>query len=246
MPIREKREAQRLLFHSLQFVILKSVHPTLRTHRCSFLSSFFLVSFSCLMASLDSNDLEKTDGVVADHLELSHAPTHESSGGQNVPVQHTETRVLEEQYRMSFRTYVVVACMGLTWGTATLANVGPSSTYSHAVAELGGESISSWIPNAALFPIIGLIPVWGRFRIGLERNGSSLPEESSASWEISWRGKTHSHRRHRPSTHWYGQFVTATGHPGEHGDCLGSKSKLCPRRDGGDQWTYGHHGSCRR
>lgn len=115
------------------------------------------------MASPDNRNVEKTDGVVADHHDLVAVPTHESSGRANVPVERIETSVLEEQYHMSFRTYVVVACMGLTWGTATLANVGPSSTYSHAVAELGGSSISSWIPNAALFPIIGLIPVWGAF-----------------------------------------------------------------------------------
>ncbi|KAG6354049.1 hypothetical protein INS49_005020 [Diaporthe citri] len=36
-----------------------------------------------------------------------------------------------------------------------MANVGPSTTYSYAVDQLGGTSLQTWIPNAALFPLIG-------------------------------------------------------------------------------------------
>ncbi|KAI0123720.1 major facilitator superfamily domain-containing protein [Xylariales sp. AK1849] len=67
----------------------------------------------------------------------------------------------EESYKLSFRTYAVLFCLGVTWGTCTMANVGPSTTYQYAVAELGGASLQSWIPNAALFPLIGLQPMWG-------------------------------------------------------------------------------------
>ncbi|KAI8938277.1 hypothetical protein NX059_005935 [Plenodomus lindquistii] len=42
-----------------------------------------------------------------------------------------------------------------------MANIGPSTTHNYAVEDLGGESIASWIPNASLFPIIGLQPIWG-------------------------------------------------------------------------------------
>ncbi|KPM41468.1 hypothetical protein AK830_g5098 [Neonectria ditissima] len=51
--------------------------------------------------------------------------------------------------------------MGISWGTCTMANIGPSTTLSYAVNALGGSSISSWIPNAALIPLIALQPVWG-------------------------------------------------------------------------------------
>lgn len=63
-------------------------------------------------------------------------------------------------YTMSIKTYVVLFFMGIIWGTCTLANVGPSSTYHHAIVDLGNESIQAWIPNAALFPLIGLQPIW--------------------------------------------------------------------------------------
>ena len=65
-----------------------------------------------------------------------------------------------DTYRVSTRTYLVVILMGLTWGTCTMANIGPSTTYSHAVSDLGGSSVSAWIPNAALFPLIGIQPIW--------------------------------------------------------------------------------------
>ncbi|TVY85828.1 Efflux pump, partial [Lachnellula willkommii] len=76
-------------------------------------------------------------------------------------IQTSNTLDLEQEYQVSRRTYVVLLIMGLTWGTCTLANVGPSTTYSYAVAQLGGKSIGSWVPNAALFPLIGLQPLWG-------------------------------------------------------------------------------------
>lgn len=41
-----------------------------------------------------------------------------------------------------------------------MANVGPATTYSYAVQQLGGASLQTWIPNAALFPLIGLQPIW--------------------------------------------------------------------------------------
>ncbi|KAF4334226.1 major facilitator superfamily transporter [Fusarium beomiforme] len=64
-------------------------------------------------------------------------------------------------YKLSTRTYIVLIVMGLTWGTCTMANIGPSTTSAGAASTLGGDAISSWIPNASLFPIIGLQPVWG-------------------------------------------------------------------------------------
>lgn len=75
-------------------------------------------------------------------------------------IQKFSTVDLEQQYHVSRKTYLVLLIMGLTWGASTLANVGPSTTYSYAVSQLGGKSIGSWIPNAGLFPLIGLQPLW--------------------------------------------------------------------------------------
>lgn len=75
-------------------------------------------------------------------------------------MQRFHTVDLEQEYHVSSKTYLVLLIMGLTWGTCTLANVGPSTTYSYAVAQLGGKSIGSWVPNAGLFPLIGLQPLW--------------------------------------------------------------------------------------
>ena len=72
----------------------------------------------------------------------------------------TETTNLERIYGIRFKTLVVLFFMGLTWGTCTLANVGPSTTYTYAVAELGDSAIEAWIPNGALIPLIGLQPIW--------------------------------------------------------------------------------------
>ncbi|CAK7237200.1 hypothetical protein SEUCBS140593_009878 [Sporothrix eucalyptigena] len=67
----------------------------------------------------------------------------------------------DTEYRVSTRTYVVLVTMAIAWGTCTMANIGPSTTYSYAVEVLGGASIATWIPNASLFPIIALQPIWG-------------------------------------------------------------------------------------
>ena len=66
----------------------------------------------------------------------------------------------DSSYKLSTRTYLVLAAMAFAWGTCTMANIGPSTTYTYAVQDLGGGSISTWIPNASLFPIIGLQPIW--------------------------------------------------------------------------------------
>ena len=72
----------------------------------------------------------------------------------------SETQTPDDYYQASTRTYLVVAIMGITWGTCTMANIGPSTTYSYAVKDLGGSTASAWIPNAALFPLIGIQPLW--------------------------------------------------------------------------------------
>lgn len=105
----------------------------------------------------------------------SESHKHSVTMNESIPLDHVRTQqhddaaiglepvatvALESEYRISFKTYAVLFFMGLTWGTCTLANVGPSSTYSYAVLELGGSTLQSWIPNAALFPLIGLEPVW--------------------------------------------------------------------------------------
>lgn len=79
---------------------------------------------------------------------------------ETVPVAVSQSDSREESPQLSLRTYVVLFCLGITWGTCTMANVGPSTTYSYAVDQLGGTSLQTWIPNAALFPLIGLQPIW--------------------------------------------------------------------------------------
>lgn len=103
----------------------------------------------------------KTGMKEAASTELEHVATAPDQDYSRIDVEKTETLALESDYRTSMKTYVVLILMGITWGTCTLANVGPSSTYSHAVTELGGATIESWIPNAGLFPLIGLQPFWG-------------------------------------------------------------------------------------
>lgn len=121
-------------------------------------------------------------------------------------IEVSETLSPDASYAISARTYLVLIVMGITWGTCTMANIGPSTTLSYAVNALGGSSISSWIPNAALIPLIGLQPVWvgyqqlglttdvgifmltstrAHWRTALVRDGSSLLAECSASWEMS-------------------------------------------------------------
>lgn len=112
------------------------------------------------------------DGVSSKHSEYfqDKATATRSSSNADIDIEtesaiqasntNTNTVDLEQEYQVSRRTYIVLLIMGLTWGTCTLANVGPSTTYSYAVAQLGGKSIGSWVPNAALFPLIGLQPLW--------------------------------------------------------------------------------------
>ncbi|KAL3470316.1 major facilitator superfamily domain-containing protein [Aspergillus californicus] len=92
----------------------------------------------------------KNSDAGAQHFELSPEDASQPDAG-------------EVEYKLSRMTLLALVFMSLSWGTCTLANVGPSSTYSSATAELGGQAISSWIPNAALFPLIGLQPIWGSF-----------------------------------------------------------------------------------
>jgi hypothetical protein len=75
-------------------------------------------------------------------------------------LERQDTVDLETTYHVTSKTYIVLLAMGLAWGTCTLGNVGPSTTYPYAVAELGGKTKESWIPNAGLFPLIGLQPIW--------------------------------------------------------------------------------------
>lgn len=99
------------------------------------------------------------DSVSSEHNEY---PKQEASGDNfgETDIGRSHTVDLEQEYRVSIKTYLVLLIMGLTWGTCTLANVGPATTYSYAVAQLGGASIGSWVPNAGLFPLIGLQPLW--------------------------------------------------------------------------------------
>lgn len=101
------------------------------------------------------------DGVSSEHHEypkVEETSSNNVDDGKDVQISHIVS--LEQEYHVSSKTYLVLLIMGLAWGTCTLANVGPSTTYSYAVAELGGVSIGSWVPNAGLFPLIGLQPLW--------------------------------------------------------------------------------------
>ncbi|KAI1629102.1 major facilitator superfamily domain-containing protein [Exophiala viscosa] len=73
----------------------------------------------------------------------------------------TDTVALEHSYHTSLRTWTLIFILGLAWGTCTLANVGPGTTSSYVAKTFGGTTSSSWIPNAGLFPLIGLQPLWG-------------------------------------------------------------------------------------
>ncbi|KAF2022832.1 MFS general substrate transporter [Setomelanomma holmii] len=69
--------------------------------------------------------------------------------------------MLEASYKTSYKTWGVIFVLAIGWGTCTLANVGPSTTSSFVAKSLSGSESSAWIPNAALFPLIGLQPLWG-------------------------------------------------------------------------------------
>ena len=75
-------------------------------------------------------------------------------------LERLETVELESGYHVHMRTYITLIVMGIAWGTCTLGNVGPSTTYTYAVKQLGGATKESWVPNAGLFPLIGLQPIW--------------------------------------------------------------------------------------
>lgn len=107
-------------------------------------------------------------------------------------IQKSSTVDLEQQYHVSRKTYLVLLIMGLTWGTCTLANVGPSTTYSYAVAQLGGNSISSWIPNAGLFPLIGLQPLWvSNSLLTIESTRPQLTWETGRARRPFWQEMVH-------------------------------------------------------
>ena len=74
--------------------------------------------------------------------------------------QTVDTAMLEASYKTSHKTWGVVFVLAIGWGTCTLANVGPSTTSSFVAKTLSGSESSSWIANAALFPLIGLQPLW--------------------------------------------------------------------------------------
>jgi hypothetical protein len=99
------------------------------------------------------------DVVSSEHEEQLETVPSQQSAELGTVAQRLDTVTLESQYHVSLRTYQVLLVMGIAWGTCTLANVGPSTTYSYAVAQLGGASKESWIPNAGLFPLIGLQPI---------------------------------------------------------------------------------------
>ncbi|CAH0033226.1 unnamed protein product [Clonostachys rhizophaga] len=96
----------------------------------------------------------------ADQIQLENAPSM-ARPSETADYDAGDSTSYHDSYRLSIRTYMVLTTMAFAWGTCTMANIGPSTTYSYAVAEVGGESISTWIPNASLFPIIGLQPIWG-------------------------------------------------------------------------------------
>lgn len=103
------------------------------------------------------NPKESIAPTQADELEA--VPTHQTIEYSNA-AERTTTAALESHYHTSIKTYLVLLVMGFAWGTCTLANVGPATTFSYAVADIGGVEVESWIPNAGLFPLIGLQPVW--------------------------------------------------------------------------------------
>ncbi|RTE76899.1 hypothetical protein BHE90_008629 [Fusarium euwallaceae] len=98
--------------------------------------------------------------IKADDIQLEHAPGT-TRPSEAADYDAGDSSSFHGSYRLSIRTYMVLTAMAFAWGTCTMANIGPSTTYSYAVKALGGESISTWIPNASLFPIIGLQPIWG-------------------------------------------------------------------------------------
>jgi hypothetical protein len=97
--------------------------------------------------------------IKADDIQLEHAPstTHPSGAADH---DASDSSSFHDSYRMSIRIYMVLITMDFAWSTCTMANIGPATTYSYAVKALGRESISTWIPNASLFPIIGLQTIW--------------------------------------------------------------------------------------
>ncbi|KAL6355291.1 hypothetical protein LRP88_10877 [Fusarium phalaenopsidis] len=98
--------------------------------------------------------------IKAEDIQLEHTPstTHPSGAADH---DAGDSSSFHDSYKMSIRTYMVLITMAFAWGTYTMANIGPATTYSYAVKALGRESISTWIPNANLFPIIGLQTIWG-------------------------------------------------------------------------------------
>ncbi|KAF5009461.1 hypothetical protein FDECE_4315, partial [Fusarium decemcellulare] len=102
----------------------------------------------------------KSDAAEVKELERA-ASNITQQQGQALDLDAPDEPSYHASYKLSVRTYLVLIAMGFTWGTCTMANIGPSTTSSGAASALGGESISSWIPNAALFSIIALPPVWG-------------------------------------------------------------------------------------
>lgn len=74
--------------------------------------------------------------------------------------QTTDTTAAIVEYKTKLKTWLVIFVLGIGWGTCTLANVGPGTTSSFVAKSVSGTASSSWIPNAALFPLIGLQPLW--------------------------------------------------------------------------------------
>jgi hypothetical protein len=82
--------------------------------------------------------------------------------GDDALAQQPSHATANSQYETSLKTWIVVLILGLGWSTATLANIGPGTTSSYVAKSLNGSLSASWIPNAALFPLIGLQPLWVR------------------------------------------------------------------------------------
>ncbi|KAH7121697.1 hypothetical protein EDB81DRAFT_231423 [Dactylonectria macrodidyma] len=95
-----------------------------------------------------------------DAIQLENGPSM-TRNSEAADYEAGESQSYHDSYRLSTRTYLVLVVMAFTWGTCTMENIGPSTTYSYAVEVLSGEAISTRIPNASLFPIIALQPIWG-------------------------------------------------------------------------------------
>ncbi|KAJ4174123.1 hypothetical protein NW754_004538 [Fusarium falciforme] len=68
--------------------------------------------------------------IKADDIQLEHAPstTHPSGAADH---DAGDSSSFHDSYRMFIRTYMVLITMAFAWGTCTMANIGPATTYSY-------------------------------------------------------------------------------------------------------------------